>query len=198
MPCSPARARSPGCCSGDLLIWTRRSSTCCRSFADEVLNWSVPVSWPSSSCVWFVSAPVAAVHTTGPPELRGFSRNLQRDWHAVSAGLTQRWNSGCVEGHVNKLKSVSSDDFDRHDWNACSTMVRRRGGCLAYGCELGRRSARRDPVGPVPASQCRAPRSCICDSASQVLPPTEDGRCLRAKLGSLSGLVRRGTCRALA
>src|SRR5438132_1211448 len=35
-------------------------------------------------------------------------------------------------------------------------MVGRRGGCLAYGCELGRRSARRDPVGPIPRSQCRA------------------------------------------
>ena len=50
---------------------------------------------------------VAEVHKTGPPELRGFSRNLQRDWAAVSAGLTVRWSSGPVEGHVNKLKTVS-------------------------------------------------------------------------------------------
>src|SRR5260370_34305539 len=72
-------------------------------------------------------------------------------------------------------------------------MLTERGGCVVYGCELCRRSASRGPLGPVPASQCRAPASCICDSASQVLPPTQDGRCLRAKLGSLSGLVRRGT-----
>ena len=56
---------------------------------------------------------VAAVHNTGPPELRGFSRNLQRDWPAVSAGLTQRWNSGCVEGHVNKLKVIKRQMFGR-------------------------------------------------------------------------------------
>jgi len=56
---------------------------------------------------------VATVHNTGPPELRGFSRNLQRDWPAVSAGLTQRWNSGCVEGRVNKLKVITRQMFDR-------------------------------------------------------------------------------------
>jgi transposase len=56
---------------------------------------------------------VAAVHNTGPPELRGFSRNLQRDWPAVSAGLTQHWNSGCVEGHVNKLKVIKRQMFGR-------------------------------------------------------------------------------------
>jgi len=56
---------------------------------------------------------VVAVHNTGPPELRGFSRNLQRDWSAVSAGLTQHWNSGCVEGHVNKLKVIKRQMFGR-------------------------------------------------------------------------------------
>jgi len=69
---------------------------------------------------------VAAVHNTGPPELRGFSRNLQRDWHAVSAGLTQRWNSGCVEGHVNKLKSVSSDDLGWSSDDAQRDRIRRK------------------------------------------------------------------------
>ena len=36
---------------------------------------------------------VADVHQTGPPELRGFTRNLRRDWDAVHAGLTERWSS---------------------------------------------------------------------------------------------------------
>jgi hypothetical protein len=45
----------------------------------------------------------AEVQNTGPPELRGFSRNLRRDRDAVQAGLTEHWSSGCVEGHVNKL-----------------------------------------------------------------------------------------------
>ncbi len=29
---------------------------------------------------------VAEVHQTGPPELRGFSRNLQHDWDASTPG----------------------------------------------------------------------------------------------------------------
>jgi hypothetical protein len=31
---------------------------------------------------------IAEVHITGPPELRDFSRNFQRDWQAVHAGFT--------------------------------------------------------------------------------------------------------------
>jgi transposase len=56
---------------------------------------------------------VADVHNTGPPELRGFSRNLRRDWAAVQAGLTERWSSGCVEGNVNKLKVTKRQMFGR-------------------------------------------------------------------------------------
>jgi transposase len=56
---------------------------------------------------------VADVHQTGPPELRGFSRNLRRDWDAVHAGLTERWSSGSVEGNVNKLKVTKRQMFGR-------------------------------------------------------------------------------------
>ena len=56
---------------------------------------------------------VKDVHATGPPELRGFSRNLQHDWDAVRAGLTERWSSGCVEGNVNKLKVAKRQMFGR-------------------------------------------------------------------------------------
>ncbi len=56
---------------------------------------------------------VAEVRSTGPPELRGFSRNLQHDWAAVRAGLTERWSSGCVEGNVNKLKVTKRQMFGR-------------------------------------------------------------------------------------
>ena len=55
----------------------------------------------------------ADVHTTGPPELRGFSRNLQHDWAAVQAGLTERWSSGSVEGNVNKVKVTKRQMFGR-------------------------------------------------------------------------------------
>ena len=43
--------------------------------------------------------------------IRGFSRNLRRDWGAVHAGLTERWSSGCVEGNVNKLKVAKRQMF---------------------------------------------------------------------------------------
>ncbi len=56
---------------------------------------------------------VADVHTTSPPELRGFSRNLQHDWPAVQAGLTERWSSGPVEGNANKLKVAKRQMFGR-------------------------------------------------------------------------------------
>jgi len=56
---------------------------------------------------------VADVHTTGPPELRGFSRNLRHDWDAVHAGLTECWSSGSVEGNVNTLKVTKRQMFGR-------------------------------------------------------------------------------------
>ena len=56
---------------------------------------------------------VADVQTTGPPELRGFGRNLHRDWLAVHAGLTVRWSSGPVEGNVNRVKLIKRQMFGR-------------------------------------------------------------------------------------
>ncbi len=56
---------------------------------------------------------IAAVHATGPPELRGFSRNLRHDWNAVQAGLTEPWSSGSVEGNVNKVKVTKRQMFGR-------------------------------------------------------------------------------------
>jgi len=41
---------------------------------------------------------ITDVQSAGPPELRGFSRNLDRGWHAVHAGFTVHWSSGPVEG----------------------------------------------------------------------------------------------------
>jgi transposase len=56
---------------------------------------------------------VTDVQTTGPPELRGFSRSLRRDWNAVHAKRTERWSSGSVEGNVNKLKVTKRQMFGR-------------------------------------------------------------------------------------
>jgi transposase len=56
---------------------------------------------------------IAEVHNTGPPELRGFSRNLHRDWLAVHAGFTLHWSSGPVEGNINRLKLIKRQMFGR-------------------------------------------------------------------------------------
>jgi hypothetical protein len=46
---------------------------------------------------------MAAVDADNPPVLRSFVVGLRRDQNAVTAGLTLPWNSGIVEGHVNRL-----------------------------------------------------------------------------------------------
>jgi len=95
-----------------------------RAMLNQVCEWSTEVVSTRKLAQHFMrlvrerrgydlDAWVADVHDTGPPELRGFSHNLRRDWNAVRAGLTERWNSGCVEGHVNKLKVVKRQMFGR-------------------------------------------------------------------------------------
>ncbi len=56
---------------------------------------------------------IADVQTTGPPELRGFSRNLHRDWLAVQAGFTLHWSSGPVEGNINRVKLIKRQMYGR-------------------------------------------------------------------------------------
>lgn len=48
----------------------------------------------------------AASATTELPSLRHFAQHLLRDLDAVTAGLTLPWNSGVVEGHVNRIKML--------------------------------------------------------------------------------------------
>ncbi|WP_443678133.1 transposase [Nocardia australiensis] len=47
------------------------------------------------------------------PALHSFVRGLRRDQDAVTAGLTMRWNSGAVEGHVNRIKMLKRQMFGR-------------------------------------------------------------------------------------
>jgi transposase len=56
---------------------------------------------------------IAEVQSTGPPELRGFSRNLNRDWQAVHAGFTVHWSSVPVEGNINRLKLIKRQMYGR-------------------------------------------------------------------------------------
>ncbi len=45
--------------------------------------------------------------------LHSFARGLRSDQDAVTAGLSTRWNSGTVEGHVNRIKMLKRQMFGR-------------------------------------------------------------------------------------
>ncbi|WP_338933141.1 transposase [Streptomyces netropsis] len=57
---------------------------------------------------WLASAENSAV-----PELSSFADSLRRDIDAVRNGLTMPWNSGVVEGHVNRIKMLKRQMFGR-------------------------------------------------------------------------------------
>ncbi len=56
---------------------------------------------------------MAAVDADDLPALHSFVRGLRRDLDAVTAGLTLPWNSGPVEGHVNRIKMIKRQMFGR-------------------------------------------------------------------------------------
>jgi transposase len=47
------------------------------------------------------------------PELRSFAASLRQDESAVAAALTERWSNGPVEGHVNRLKMIKRQMYER-------------------------------------------------------------------------------------
>jgi transposase len=54
-----------------------------------------------------------AVDAEDLPALRSFVTGLRRDQDAVTAGLTLPWNSGPVEGHVNRIKTIKRQMYGR-------------------------------------------------------------------------------------
>ncbi|MGW7044223.1 hypothetical protein ACWGDT_16245 [Streptomyces avermitilis] len=58
---------------------------------------------------WIESARTA----TDLPRLSRFAQHIERDLDAVDAGLTLPWNSGVVEGHVNRSKMLKRQMFGR-------------------------------------------------------------------------------------
>ncbi|MEE1792607.1 transposase [Streptomyces sp. BE308] len=51
---------------------------------------------------------IEAAATANLPSFQRFARHLKRDLDAVTAGLSQPWNSGVVEGHVNQIKMLKA------------------------------------------------------------------------------------------
>ncbi|MFI1259180.1 ISL3 family transposase [Streptomyces netropsis] len=56
---------------------------------------------------------IKAATATDLPSLQRFARHLERDLDAVIAGHSQPWNSGVVEGHVNRIKMLKRQMFGR-------------------------------------------------------------------------------------
>ena len=56
------------------------------------------------------------------PPLRSFASNLNKDFDAVTAGLTLPYSSGMVEGHVNLVKFLKRQGFGRANFD----LLRRR------------------------------------------------------------------------
>ncbi len=54
-----------------------------------------------------------AVRQDDLPSLHTFAAGIDRDRDAVIAGLTLPWNSGVVEGHVNRIKMLKGQMFGR-------------------------------------------------------------------------------------
>jgi transposase len=56
---------------------------------------------------------VTAVEAGDHPDLHSFARGIKRDYDAVLNGLTMTWNSGVVEGNVNRIKMLKRQMYGR-------------------------------------------------------------------------------------
>jgi len=65
---------------------------------------------------------MTAAVDTGEPALRSFVTGLRADQDAVTNGLSLRWSSGAVEGHVNRIKTIKRQMYGR----AGPDLLRRR------------------------------------------------------------------------
>ncbi|MWA04855.1 hypothetical protein F8568_031695 [Actinomadura sp. LD22] len=45
--------------------------------------------------------------------LKGLVNGIRQDFDAVTAGLSVHWNSGRVEGNVNRIKRIKRDGYGR-------------------------------------------------------------------------------------
>lgn len=65
---------------------------------------------------------ITAALATGEPALKSFVTGLRADQDAVTSGLSLRWSSGAVEGHVNRIKMLKRQMYGR----ANPDLLRRR------------------------------------------------------------------------
>jgi transposase len=65
---------------------------------------------------------MTAATASGEPALHSFVTRLRADPEAVTPGLTLRWSSGSVEGHINRIKMLKRQMYGR----ANPDLLRRR------------------------------------------------------------------------
>ncbi|MER5935316.1 hypothetical protein [Streptomyces sp. NPDC002054] len=61
--------------------------------------------------------------TANLPALQSFARHLEHDLDAVIAGLSLPWNSGVVEGHVNRIKMLKRQMYSRASFDLLRKRV---------------------------------------------------------------------------
>ncbi len=66
---------------------------------------------------------IAAVDASQLPGLTGFALHLHRDFDAVTAGLTLDWNSGSIEGAVNRIKKIKRQLYGRAGFELLRKMI---------------------------------------------------------------------------
>jgi len=113
------------------------------------------------------------------PVLRSFTAGLRRDLDAVVAGLTLKYNSGAVEGTVNRIKQLKAAMYGRAKPDLLRKLIRGpvvvRDGVAAgraVGTGLAGPAGRQGDPGPVatsagrPVTSYRAPPRCPQGSGS--------------------------------
>ncbi|MCX5231425.1 transposase [Streptomyces sp. NBC_00233] len=58
-----------------------------------------------------------------PKPVSGFAGFLRQGLAAVTAGLTLRWSSGIVEGHVNRVKTLKRVMYGRASFTLLRTRI---------------------------------------------------------------------------
>lgn len=61
--------------------------------------------------------------TSGITTLKNFANGLERDYAAVEAAATYQWSNGPVEGHVNRLKTLKRQMYERAGFNLLRKRV---------------------------------------------------------------------------
>ncbi|MFD0850628.1 transposase, partial [Actinomadura adrarensis] len=61
--------------------------------------------------------------TTGFPSLKSLVNGIRQDLDAVTAGLSMHWNSGRVEGNVNRIKRIKRDGYGRANFDLLRLQI---------------------------------------------------------------------------